>query len=93
MKIGILAWRIREFKKNYRLFKGKSGFPLHIWALFGNYRDKIESICHLFPFRPYFRVISGAFTGNMQAIFGLFTFYYYFRGILRTALSKEYRIG
>ena len=27
----------------------------------------------------------------MQAIFGLFTFYRYFTGSLRTALSKEYR--
>ena len=79
-------------KKNYRLFKGKSGFPVYVWALFGSYRDKIKSIYHLFPFRPYFRVISGVFTGNMQAIFGLFTFYHYFTGSLWTALSKEYPI-
>ena len=92
MKVGFLVRRIREFrKKNYRLFKGKSGFPVHIWALFGSYREKIESICHLFPFRPYFRVISGVFTGNMQAICGLFTFHRYFTGSLRTALFKEYQ--
>ena len=91
MKIGFLVRRMRELKKNYRLFKGKSGFPVYVWALFGSYRDKIKSIYHLFPFRPYFRVISGVFTGNMQAIFGLFTFYRYFTGSLRTALSKEYR--
>ena len=89
MKIGFLVRRMREFKK--RLFKGKSGFPVYVWALFGSYRDKIELICLLFPFRPNFRVISGVFTGNMQAIFGLFTFYHYFTGSLRTALSKEYQ--
>ena len=39
MKIGFLVRRIREFEKNYRLFKGKSGFPVYVWALFGSYRD------------------------------------------------------
>ena len=55
-------------KKNYRLFQGKSGFPVYIRAVSGTYRGKMESICHLFTFRPYIRLICGGYASNMRAL-------------------------
>ena len=50
----------------------------------------MESICHLFPVRPYLRLISGRYASNMLRFLGLFTFYRLFTGSIGTALSNKY---
>ena len=50
----------------------------------------MESICHLFPFRPYTRFIWGGYAGNIPWFWGQLTFYRYFTGSLRTALCNQY---
>ena len=50
------------------------------------------SICHLFPFRPYVKLICGGYAGNMRALYGQFTFYQCYKASFRTALCNKYPI-
>ena len=67
MRIGFLGGEFGNLRKKVTCyFWGKSMFPGYIWDVFGNYRAKVEPICHLFPFGPYLRLTYGVFTGNMH---------------------------